>query len=162
MAMYIYDQKQLTKWLKIANDLIFEYMKKGDTITRTVDCKNVKTNDLIDREDALDIFIEGDGDDDFTTGYNWAVDEYREKISKLPSVNNWIPCKDKLPKEGKNVNVTWRNKNMPKYQEPFVGTAILLDGIWYWYPLSSKFMVDIDGDIEILAWMPMPKPFKGF
>ena len=39
--LYIYDQKQLTEWLKIANDLINEYMKKEDTDTKTIDREKI-------------------------------------------------------------------------------------------------------------------------
>lgn len=46
--------------------------------------------DLIDRDAALRKFIKGDGDDDFTAGYNFAVDEYRQKIADIPSVNHWM------------------------------------------------------------------------
>ena len=41
--LYIYDQKQLTEWLKIANDLITEYMKKEDTDNKAVDCNKIIT-----------------------------------------------------------------------------------------------------------------------
>ncbi len=32
---------------------------------------------------VIDKFIEGDGDDEFTKGYNFAVNEYREKIKAM-------------------------------------------------------------------------------
>ena len=42
-------------------------------------------DELIDK--VISLFIEGDGDDEFTRGYNFAVEEYREKIAKLPSIS---------------------------------------------------------------------------
>ena len=47
---------------------------------------------LIDKDAALSVFVEGDGDDDFTTGYNWAVDEYRQKIADMPTVTAEPKC----------------------------------------------------------------------
>ena len=104
-------------------------------------------NDLIDRKAALNIFIEGDGDDDFTTGYNWAVDEYREKISKLPSVNNWIPCKDKLPEKDTDVLICACRH---------VVTA-------YFDAVRNVFRLTEDDNLYYLQeyvthWMPRPNP----
>lgn len=44
-------------------------------------------SDYIERDKALDKFIEGDGDDEFTEGYNFAINEYREKIKAMPSAD---------------------------------------------------------------------------
>lgn len=43
-------------------------------------------DDYISRDDVLRKFIEGDGNDDerFTEGYNFAVQEYREKVKNMP------------------------------------------------------------------------------
>lgn len=43
-------------------------------------------DEYISREDVLRKFIEGDGHDDdrFTEGYNFAVQEYREEVKKIP------------------------------------------------------------------------------
>lgn len=44
-------------------------------------------DEYISREKALDKLIEGDGNDEFTEGYNFAVNEYREKIKAMPSAD---------------------------------------------------------------------------
>lgn len=44
-------------------------------------------SELIDKDKTLSLFIKGDGDDEFTEGYNFAVDEYSEKITKLPVIS---------------------------------------------------------------------------
>lgn len=46
-------------------------------------------SELIDRQVALRLCIEGDGYDDegFTEGYNFAVSEIREKLQTLPTNN---------------------------------------------------------------------------
>lgn len=45
--------------------------------------------DYISRDGALRKFIEGDGHDDdrFTEGYNFAVQEYREEVKKMPAAD---------------------------------------------------------------------------
>lgn len=46
-------------------------------------------DEYISRKDVLRKFIEGDGHDDdrFTEGYNFAVQEYREKVKKIPAAD---------------------------------------------------------------------------
>ena len=44
-------------------------------------------NDYISRDDVLRKFIEGDGNDEFTEGYNIAVNEHREKIKAMSAAN---------------------------------------------------------------------------
>ena len=39
--------------------------------------------EYLKKDKAIDIFIEGDGDDEFTAGYIFAVNEYREKIKAM-------------------------------------------------------------------------------
>ena len=59
---------------------------------------------LIDAEKLKRKLIEGDGHDDdrFTEGYNFAINEIREYINNMPTVesqpdNGWISVKDRLP-----------------------------------------------------------------
>jgi NADH pyrophosphatase NudC (nudix superfamily) len=47
----------------------------------------MKMDEYIRKDKAIDIFIEGDGDDEFTEGYNFAVNEYREKIRAIPAAD---------------------------------------------------------------------------
>lgn len=56
-------------------------------------------NECIKKDDVIDKFIEGDGDDEFTEGYNFAVNEYREKIKAMPAADvmlvkhgRWSEC----------------------------------------------------------------------
>ena len=43
--------------------------------------------EYIEREKMLAEFIEGDNDDDFTIGYNFAVNEYRDKLKAMPAAD---------------------------------------------------------------------------
>lgn len=43
--------------------------------------------EYIEKDIMLAKFIEGDGDDDFTTGYNFAVNEYRDKLKAMKAAD---------------------------------------------------------------------------
>ena len=98
----------------------------------------------------------------------------------LPSAEavhgEWTPCDEKMPKELERVNVTWLNHNPPFYYQhikdiPQTDTAVYYRGKWYWWDATvidilAEYGEDcnaeqIDKDIEVVAWMPLPKPYKG-
>ena len=97
-----------------------------------------------------------------------------EAINALPSADavhgEWIPCSDRLPSEDEIVNITWVNHNPPPYytdiaEKPFVASGLRYRGKWYWYSsvcqdLHQDFDI-IDKDIEVIAWQPLPTPYKG-
>ena len=78
----------------------------------------------------------------------------------LPDTNvgnkdGWIPCSEKLPTRYCNCLVTRRNE----YEDGFdtgvrEDTYVEIEGIWDW---QSKHEGLID---EIIAWMPLPEPYK--
>lgn len=66
-------------------------------------------DEYISKDDVLRKFIEGDGHDDerFTEGYNFAVQEYREEVKKIPSADvqlikhgRWIGIHEYCKKNG--------------------------------------------------------------
>lgn len=86
----------------------------------------------------------------------------------------WILCNERLPEELVSVNVTWINRNPESYYAnikdiPFSGTAVYYNGNWYW---DSSTCIDylkeygncdwelVDKDIDIIAWMPLPEPYR--
>lgn len=97
-----------------------------------------------------------------------------EIICKQPKVGEWISCSERLPDELVAVNVTWVNRCPENYymhikDKPFTDTAILHDGEWRWW---DSTIIDylkeyggcigeiIDESIDILAWQPLPEPYK--
>lgn len=88
---------------------------------------------------------------------------------------HWIPCSAELPKTNDPVNVTYINHNPGNYyaevkDKPYTATAHFHKGQWYWYSCTTQDLLDeygtwipdlIDKDVEILAYMPLPEPFKG-
>ena len=99
-----------------------------------------------------------------------AFDEYVE--SNEP---HWIPVTERLPENNDPVNVTWVNHNPEVYymdikDKPFTATAHYHRGHWYWYSSVTQDYLDeygewtpdlVNKDVEIIAWMPLPEPYKG-
>lgn len=86
----------------------------------------------------------------------------------------WIPVSEGLPKDIKPVQITWKNNDPETYYQDikgkhFTGTAHYKDGKWYWYSDVTEDLLaeygrcdryEFDSAIEVVAWMPMPKPYE--
>ena len=124
-------------------------------------------SDLIDRE-ALKPKIHYT-DDYYETPYvEW------DDILEQPTIPapRWHRCEDKTPENNDAVNVVYVNRNPPSYyadikDKPFVATAHYHGGRWYWYSSTCQDylneygrceMDEVDKDIEVLYWMPLPSP----
>ena len=119
-------------------------------------------SDLISRQDAIDalerIFnrceeIEThlpDGDPD-KTGYKMFPDYMIvwKYLRQLPSAQQWIPCSERLPEEDEYVLATtvWGYITMAEN---------LGDDMWFIHEGDSNAYTK-----DILAWMPLPQPWKG-
>ena len=91
------------------------------------------------------------------------------------NVGEWIPCSEKLPEELTPVNVTWVNRKPAPYYEnikniPFTATAVYCNKKWFWWSsICEDILAEygrndaemVDGDVEIIAWMPLPEAYKG-
>ena len=87
----------------------------------------------------------------------------------------WIPCSERLPEDIRPVLVTWKNTDPASYYQyivgkHFIGTAHYCKGKWYWYSSVTEDLLaeygkceseEFDEAIEAVAWMPLPKPWKG-
>jgi len=65
---------------------------------------------------------------------------------KLPSAQQWISCKERLPKDYESVNVTVR---IPEGR--YVKESAFLNGVW----------IGVSAPAEVVAWCPLPEPWKG-
>ena len=88
-------------------------------------------------------------------------------------ITQWINVKDSLPKDNEAVNITWVNRNPVSYyanikDKPFTATGVYYKGNWYWWSATIQDYLDeygifepekIDETIEVIAWMPLPKPY---
>lgn len=111
------------------------------------------------------------------------VEAYAEMNGLLEHMNyetsenemKWIPCSERTPEECVPVNVTWINRNPEPYYEKikdvrFSDTAVYCNGRWFWWSSTcidylkeyGKNDIDlVDKDIDVVAWMPFPEPYKG-
>lgn len=105
--------------------------------------------------------------------------EHIEKAIDKCSIDNatqrWIPCSSgNLPQTTDPVNITWTNRNPEPYYAsikdvPFTATGHYCNGKWWWYSSTCQDYLDeygesevdrVDDGIEILAWQPLPEPYK--
>ena len=92
----------------------------------------------------------------------------RQTILNLPSAPRWIPATERLPEEDKNVLVSVHFLGLDQKHKTgwddhikenwYVDIASHIDG--YWTSYSDEYKVASNRHI-IVAWMPLPKPWKG-
>lgn len=97
-----------------------------------------------------------------------------ESVKMLAPRNQWIPVSERLPETIDAVNVTWINGHPEIYyadikDKPFTGTAHYCKGKWWWDSCVCQDYLkeygnspgdEVDEAIEIVAWMPLPKPYE--
>lgn len=70
-------------------------------------------------------------------------------MSLAPTVPQWIPCSERLPKEDGRYQVT---------RHDYVTNTEFIDILWYeknlWWNKHST------GDYAVTAWMPLPEPYR--
>ena len=102
-------------------------------------------DDLISREDALKALDEMS----YKSPHESATSVVRKKhfgeilekfIMQQPSAQQWIPCSERLPERNGYYLVTGR--------QGAVNKRLYQDGYWY-------------GNWAIIAWMPLPEPWRG-
>ena len=109
------------------------------------------------------------------------IGEFDERIEPLRHLcygrpqGEWIPCSERLPEDIRPVIVTWKNNDPESYYQyivgkHFIGTAHYHRGKWYWYSSVTEDLLaeygkcdseEFDEAIEVVAWMPLPEPWKG-
>ena len=110
---------------------------------------------------------------DFIKGFECGTQ--RQLEADKADIPQWIPCNERLPKDIRPVLVTWKNNDPASYYQyivgkHFIGTAHYHRGKWYWYSSVTEDLLaeygkcdseEFDEAIEAVAWMPLPKPWKG-
>lgn len=100
--------------------------------------------------------------------------EWLKELKQLREQTRWIPISKGLPKDLEPVNITWVNHNPGSdyadiKDKAFTATGVYFNGQWYWWStLCTDILAEyshnyddvIDDDIEIIAWQPLPLPYK--
>jgi len=91
-------------------------------------------------------------------------------IDEQPTVNQWIPCSERLPEEEDSIFARyygtdrWRKPMFRKRSREVIVTSVFKDG-----ELHTEFAHTIDGEWRVgvnivprtvIAWMPLPEPWS--
>lgn len=124
---------------------------------------NDLVNDTISRQAAVDATW---FEPSYTDPLN-VLTEVRDRLKALPSAQpepHWIPCSERLPDEdywtGANFQYS-ADVLMTVYnaedEETIIDYGHTVDGSWY----SDTTDCLVPSWWEVLAWMPLPEPYKG-
>lgn len=127
-------------------------------------------DDSISRQDAVnelrEYITEASISDDESEiiGYNDGIELAISVLSTLPSAQRWIPCSERLPdKEGEYL-VTFNGKwHGPSVRALWYGTPfdIIIDrDKWVFYCDHEYGFETFAPRKPIVAWMPLPEPYK--
>ena len=127
----------------------------GNYIVQEPTTKNDLEVDCISRQAVLDLIehYNSDGLGSVFYGYEEGV-KFANAVNKLPSVNSqepsWIPVTERLPEESDNYLVTNDDGDVELAYFAHPKDYAISKGEWreIWY------------EDDIIAWMPLPKPYK--
>lgn len=108
-------------------------------------------SDLINRQDAIDEAEEWI--ETYSSGRGGqrerdAIKHVISGIKKLPSVQQWIPCSERLPKPSEHTD-----------DMVLVCTSdgkVRFGSCWYIRCICEGWV----GDMPVVAWMPLPEPYE--
>ena len=119
-------------------------------------------SDLISRQAAIDAignYLKKDGDQIVIAD----VVDAAVAIGRLPSAQpekRWIPCSERLPEQYGNYLVSYRTDDFESDIGTFDPDRINSDtGEWSACDANGFYWVASKG-LEVIAWMPLPEPYK--
>ena len=121
---------------------------------------NVPVKDCISRQAAIDAMMKLQTEDIEAYGASipegFDGDRAVTALKALPSAQRWIPCSERLPSfDFTDVLVCMHDVRHGCEDEYYIASAYVVRGHW-------EMTLNVDtSDLEIVAWMPLPKPWKG-
>lgn len=122
------------------------------------------TNDLISRQEAIEAVSDLYWMDERLLNFRKEIDATFNKIKTLPSARQWIPTTERLPEKSGRYYVTrglnaagalWNRVYILNYSDLM---GICNHRIWWTGNVGKSDFERID---DVLAWMPLPEPWKG-
>lgn len=168
----IYEEKKMARgiidliakqiaWNRAFRNLAIDELQKA---TRKEEGENM-SEDLIRRSDAIEAielvdWYHQNRNKDIVSGANsrehqawYKADDVYKALEAVPSTDRlqgWIPCSERLPKDEGIFLVTMETYVFNEYSYP-VGTSFYSPS-FRWLNASLN---------KVLAWMPLPEPWKG-
>lgn len=105
-------------------------------------------NDLISRQEAINIAPGLLIHMEEYHQYNQGVSNYCAELSQLPSAQQWIPCSERMPEPYITVLVTYRSG--------VVSFAWYTGEYWTRGAMSKHKILT-----TVKAWMSLPEPYEG-
>jgi hypothetical protein len=123
--------------------------------------------DTIYRQDAIEGLYDVFFDDELSAAYPKEADKVLDVIRKLPAAQqepHWIPCSERLPEEYGEFLVTMTEKAKAKdlgfdIDETYIRKMRYNSNGWQ-LPRHIPSWINEAVKDEVLAWMPLPEPYK--
>jgi hypothetical protein len=90
----------------------------------------------------------------FSEGDVEVMIDIQPTIEAVPVVHGWIPCSERLPEDGKNCLITYISF-LDGITKCCDGCAYVIENGWFWC------LDDSEVNVDVIAWMPLPEPYKG-
>ena len=142
-----------------AFDAAISALAKQDVLDKTV-------GDLISRSDAIDIinvfaerfnrYIGTPNDSEVYAYARGLLLSIESDIRALPSAQQWIPCSEREPDEDGQYIITVKYRHVDGRKDIYAEHGVLRDRVtWDVYYFGHCDEVE-----RVLAWMPLPEPYK--